>query len=310
MIATLKRNSPFKSTSVRDTPNIYEPSTISHKLHKSSRLEHPSIPHDGAPNGIESNRTKEIQTAIETLLGFDNDRQTLKEETNVNEEQMSKSNIVDSLVVAEEEQKGDRAQSNLKDFVNGLPEVESVGKDHGVHTVLEPNSFKDKQKDQLVGLLKKIVDKQAVSNTNFSSNRINELYVPTSMPLGPALQLEHNPSQAAVVRAIKHAWKGYKDFAWGKDELLPISKSGSSSPFGLGMTIVDCLDVLWLVGLQDEFDEARDWVKDSMNIVTNTKTVSLFETNIRVLGGLLSAYHLSQEQIFLDRAVSWRVCCM
>ena len=33
------------------------------------------------------------------------------------------------------------------------------------------------------------------------------------------------------------------------------------------------------------------------------KDVNLFETTIRVLGGLLSTYHLSKEKIYLDKAV-------
>ena len=51
-----------------------------------------------------------------------------------------------------------------------------------------------------------------------------------------------------------------------------------------------------------EFAEARDWVAKEMNIAVN-RDVNLFECTIRVLGGLLSAYHLSHDQVFLDKAV-------
>jgi hypothetical protein len=30
--------------------------------------------------------------------------------------------------------------------------------------------------------------------------------------------------QAAVVKTFQWAWKGYKQYAWGKDELEPVSK--------------------------------------------------------------------------------------
>jgi hypothetical protein len=30
----------------------------------------------------------------------------------------------------------------------------------------------------------------------------------------------------SVHAAIMHAWQGYKDYAWGEDELSPISKQG------------------------------------------------------------------------------------
>jgi len=55
------------------------------------------------------------------------------------------------------------------------------------------------------------------------------------------------------------------------------------------------------MGLNREFFEARDWVEDllSFDII---KDVNLFETTIRVLGGLLSAHHLSGERIFLTKA--------
>ncbi len=52
-----------------------------------------------------------------------------------------------------------------------------------------------------------------------------------------------------------------------------------------------------------EFDEAKAWVASSLKIVKN-KDVGVFETTIRVLGGLLSAYHLSEEDVFLKKAVS------
>lgn len=34
-----------------------------------------------------------------------------------------------------------------------------------------------------------------------------------------------NEKQTAVVNAFRHAWKGYKTYAWGRDQLKPISKS-------------------------------------------------------------------------------------
>ena len=122
------------------------------------------------------------------------------------------------------------------------------------------------------------------------------------MPLGPPLQSEHTERQKAVVKAFKHAWKAYKAYAWGKDELKPISKD-SNEWFGLGLTLVDALDTMWLMGLSEEFGEAREWVAEEM-VVAQDKDVNLFETTIRVMGGLLSTYHLTQDELFLERAVS------
>lgn len=54
----------------------------------------------------------------------------------------------------------------------------------------------------------------------------------------------------AVRDAFRHAWKGYKDSAWGHDELKPISKSFGEW-FGLGLTLIDSLDTMWIMGLKE-----------------------------------------------------------
>lgn len=50
-----------------------------------------------------------------------------------------------------------------------------------------------------------------------------------------------------------------------------------------------------------EFAEARDWVARSLSF-ENNKDVNLFETTIRIMGGLLSAFHLSHDQVFAQKA--------
>ena len=34
--------------------------------------------------------------------------------------------------------------------------------------------------------------------------------------------------QAAIKEAFAHSWKGYVDYAWGMDELTPLTKAGMS----------------------------------------------------------------------------------
>ncbi|XP_051267984.1 endoplasmic reticulum mannosyl-oligosaccharide 1,2-alpha-mannosidase isoform X1 [Dicentrarchus labrax] len=104
----------------------------------------------------------------------------------------------------------------------------------------------------------------------------------------------------AVRDAFRHAWKGYKDYAWGHDELKPISKSFGEW-FGLGLTLIDSLDTMWIMGLKEEFAEAKNWVEKELSFNKNVD-VNLFETTIRVLGGLLSTFHLTGDQLFLDKA--------
>uniref|UniRef100_A0A182QZL9 alpha-1,2-Mannosidase n=1 Tax=Anopheles farauti TaxID=69004 RepID=A0A182QZL9_9DIPT len=110
-----------------------------------------------------------------------------------------------------------------------------------------------------------------------------------------------NDRQRAVVDAVLHSWKGYREYAWGHDNLKPISM-GYSDWFGLGLTLVDTLDTLYIMDLQDEFDEARAWIEKYLKFDVN-REVNLFEVTIRVVGGLLSAYHLSGDRMFLDKAV-------
>lgn len=105
-----------------------------------------------------------------------------------------------------------------------------------------------------------------------------------------------------VKEGMKHAWTGYKTYAWGRDEVLPISKRGQDNWGGMGVTLVDSLDTLWVMGMMDEFEEAKEWVKSGLTF-THADTVSVFETTIRELGGLLSAYDLSGDKVFLNKAI-------
>ncbi|XP_038150034.1 mannosidase, alpha, class 1B, member 1b [Cyprinodon tularosa] len=104
----------------------------------------------------------------------------------------------------------------------------------------------------------------------------------------------------AVRDAFRHAWKGYKDYSWGHDELRPVSRSYSEW-FGLGLTLIDALDTMWILGLKEEFEEAKQWVATELTFNKNVD-VNLFESTIRILGGLLSSYHLSGDSLFLDKA--------
>lgn len=58
-----------------------------------------------------------------------------------------------------------------------------------------------------------------------------------------------NDRQIAVVDAFRHAWKGYKNFAWGHDHLRPLSQTYNDW-FHLGLTIIDSLDTMYIMGLE------------------------------------------------------------
>jgi len=108
--------------------------------------------------------------------------------------------------------------------------------------------------------------------------------------------------RAHVRNSMQHAWEGYRTYAWGMDEVLPRSRSGHDPWGGMGTTLVDSLSTLWLMNMTDDFWEARDWVRDELAFETVDRPVSVFETIIRSLGGLLSAYDLSGDSVFLQKA--------
>ncbi|KAJ7473943.1 glycoside hydrolase family 47 protein [Mycena latifolia] len=108
----------------------------------------------------------------------------------------------------------------------------------------------------------------------------------------------------AVVAAFKHAWLAYERDAMGDDEYHPITQKGTNltEAGGIGYTVVDSLDTMLLMGLNDEYARARAWVASSMRFDRDAN-FNTFETTIRVLGGLLSAYELTDgDQLYLDLA--------
>ncbi|RXN16449.1 mannosyl-oligosaccharide 1,2-alpha-mannosidase IA-like protein [Labeo rohita] len=63
-----------------------------------------------------------------------------------------------------------------------------------------------------------------------------------------------------------------------------------------GASIVDSLDTLYIMGLMEEYEEAKEWVQNNLDLNSNGEA-SLFEVNIRYVGGLLSAYYLTGAEI-------------
>ncbi|KAI3824542.1 hypothetical protein L1987_06005 [Smallanthus sonchifolius] len=108
------------------------------------------------------------------------------------------------------------------------------------------------------------------------------------------MESEWTARQESVKKAFIHAWSGYKNYAMGYDELMPSSKRGVDGLGGLGATVVDALDTAMIMKLDDVVSEAGSWIEKHLpERISHKGQVNLFETTIRVVGGLLSAYHLS-----------------
>jgi len=110
-------------------------------------------------------------------------------------------------------------------------------------------------------------------------------------------------AMAAKVRAeFLHSWKAYEQYAWGHDEIRPMTKQprdwyGES----LLMTPVDSLDTLLLMGFNDEAAKAKTLIIDRLSFDKDVN-VKVFEVTIRLLGGLLSAYQMTGDAHLLHLA--------
>lgn len=114
------------------------------------------------------------------------------------------------------------------------------------------------------------------------------------------------PSQAEMAERVRseflHAWNGYRQYAWGHDELRPLSKT----PFdwygtSLLMTPVDALDTMILMGLTQQADETRHLIDTQLSFNKDIY-VKNFEITIRLVGGLLSSYQLTGDKRLLELA--------
>ncbi|KAJ4289256.1 hypothetical protein N0V88_007006 [Collariella sp. IMI 366227] len=157
--------------------------------------------------------------------------------------------------------------------------------------------------------------------SSFDWASVNQHYPPSSIRPLPNIEnpdkfppVQHNFSgyvhdvtttlrQQAVRTAFLRSWNAYKQHAWLKDELAPVSSRGKDTFGGWAATIVDGLDTLWIMGLQDEFAIAASAAAQIDWSQTSNAAANLFEITIRHLGGLLSAYDLSGEPALLQKAI-------
>ena len=99
-----------------------------------------------------------------------------------------------------------------------------------------------------------------------------------------------------------HSWNGYKQYCWGHDDLKPISKT-CRDWYGtpILMTPVDSLDSLYLLGFKKEADATREYIVKNLSFDKDI-SVQNFEVTIRILGGLLSAYQMTDDKRLLALA--------
>ncbi|KAF6773132.1 hypothetical protein AHF37_07613 [Paragonimus kellicotti] len=134
--------------------------------------------------------------------------------------------------------------------------------------------------------IKRTITTAVIKNNKVTENPIQDTYMELA---------------EAVRNATLHSWKAYTQCAWGKDEVKPLSCTGTEWMQSL-LTMIDALDTFWIMDLNLEYTQIRHWISYRLHFNTNNDHINVFETTIRILGGLLSAYTLSQDEMFLNKA--------
>jgi mannosidase alpha-like ER degradation enhancer 2 len=133
---------------------------------------------------------------------------------------------------------------------------------------------------------------------------LSVLFLTGIFPLfGQTTEKIDKEKMSAQVRAeFMHAWNGYKKYAWGHDDLLPLSKKPKDW-YGqtLLMTPVDSLDTMYVMGFKDEADKTKKYIVENLSFDKNI-SVQNFEITIRLLGGLISGYQITGDKKLLDLA--------
>ncbi|KAF2011743.1 glycoside hydrolase family 47 protein [Aaosphaeria arxii CBS 175.79] len=95
----------------------------------------------------------------------------------------------------------------------------------------------------------------------------------------------------AVKEVFVEAWDGYYKHAFPNDELHPLLNTYGNSRNGWGASAVEALGTAIVMDLPEVVDPILDFIP-TINFHKTRSTVDLFETTIRYLGGMLSAYDL------------------
>ncbi|KAJ1949296.1 hypothetical protein FBU59_001205 [Linderina macrospora] len=135
---------------------------------------------------------------------------------------------------------------------------------------------------------------------SFSKNRVQA----TNFTQSNDLKKLHSSRAADVRNEFKRMWDAYSKYAFGADEINPLTKEAVTSRNGWGATIIDALDTIYIMGLDKEFKDASQFVKKVDFDHNDGEPSKVFETNIRYIGGLISAYELSGDKMFLKQATS------
>ncbi len=131
----------------------------------------------------------------------------------------------------------------------------------------------------------------------------------TALPLNASGKLADDVDWHALAQDVRAqmawAWHNYVERAFGHDQIRPVSGGAEEFFFpngpGLGLNMVEALDTLYLMGLDAELEEAVFWIVNNLRFDVDA-SIQVFETNIRMVGGLLAGWLATKDKRLLDLA--------
>ncbi|EJD51241.1 seven-hairpin glycosidase [Auricularia subglabra TFB-10046 SS5] len=116
---------------------------------------------------------------------------------------------------------------------------------------------------------------------------------------------KYQKDKQAVKKIFEEAFAAYEKFAWGHDDVRPVSETFLDSRNGWGASIVDALGTMKIMGLESLYKKGLNYTANiDFSVSKIDSTVSVFETTIRYIGGMLSAYELGgrRDKILVKKA--------
>ena len=108
-----------------------------------------------------------------------------------------------------------------------------------------------------------------------------------------------------IKEMAKQAWQGYVKYAWAQDALDPVNQLPLTLDFGnnSGWTILASMSTLHTMELNEEFEQGKLWIQKQLNLTQVDANLKVDLVEVDYVGALLSCYALTQDKMFLNKAV-------
>ena len=111
------------------------------------------------------------------------------------------------------------------------------------------------------------------NHVELNQEKLNH-YPPYDSSRGEPKEPEIIEKRNKIKEMMLHAWNGYKEKSWGASEVNPQSGEPiNSALFGnsnTGLTIIDAIGTLYIMGMTEEYQAARDWIESDLHFDAET----------------------------------------